>query len=222
MPTYLRPTAPTAQAALLPGDPGRALSLAQAVLEKPAMSNHNRGLWGYHGRTAEGAELTIQSTGIGGPSAVAVVEQLAELGMRRAARVGNCRGRLELGTVVVVEAAVAMDGTSAALGRSGVVRADEELTAKVARAIPGAVVGTVATVDLARGFSDLAESDEVALDLATAPLLALAGTLGLEVAALLVVSEDAEGAQAGDEQVEAAALRAARAAAAALHAIERP
>ena len=35
---------------LLPGDPGRALRLAQQLLDAPKMLNHNRGLWGYTGR----------------------------------------------------------------------------------------------------------------------------------------------------------------------------
>ena len=36
------------------------------------MLNHNRGLWGYSGTAADGAPLTIQSTGMGGPSAAIV------------------------------------------------------------------------------------------------------------------------------------------------------
>ena len=47
--------------------PGRALLLAQELLEEPKMSNHARGLWGYSGRTPAGDELTIQATGMGGP-----------------------------------------------------------------------------------------------------------------------------------------------------------
>jgi purine-nucleoside phosphorylase len=43
---HLRPTAPLADRVLLPGDPGRALLLAQELLESPRMFNHNRGLWG--------------------------------------------------------------------------------------------------------------------------------------------------------------------------------
>ena len=46
------------------------------------MSNHARGLWGYSGRTPAGAELTIQATGMGGPSAAVVLADLAELGVR--------------------------------------------------------------------------------------------------------------------------------------------
>ena len=52
MPSRLRPTASVAADAILVGDPGRALMLAQALLEQPKMSNHARGLWGYWGRTA--------------------------------------------------------------------------------------------------------------------------------------------------------------------------
>ena len=48
-PIHLHPTAPLAERVLLPGDPGRALLLAQALLAEPKMFNHNRGLWGYTG-----------------------------------------------------------------------------------------------------------------------------------------------------------------------------
>ena len=90
MPARLRPTAPIAADAILVGDPGRALMLAQALLEQPKMSNHARGLWGYTGRTPDGPTLSIQATGMGGPSAALVLADLAELGVRRAVRVGTC------------------------------------------------------------------------------------------------------------------------------------
>ena len=48
------------------------------------MFNHNRGLWGYTGTAADGEPLTIQATGIGGPSAAIVLEELIALGARRA------------------------------------------------------------------------------------------------------------------------------------------
>ena len=90
MPSRLRPTAPIAADAVLVGDPGRALMLAQALLEEPKMSNHARGLWGYSGQTPAGRPLSIQATGMGGPSAALVLADLAELGVRRAIRVGTC------------------------------------------------------------------------------------------------------------------------------------
>ena len=49
-----RPHADVAERVLLPGDPGRALRLAQQLLEAPKMLNHNRGLWGYSGAAADG------------------------------------------------------------------------------------------------------------------------------------------------------------------------
>ena len=64
-PIGLQPTAELADRVLLPGDPGRALLLAQTLIDGPRMFNHHRGLWGYTGKAADGEPLTIQSTGIG-------------------------------------------------------------------------------------------------------------------------------------------------------------
>ena len=96
-PIHLHPTAPLAERVLLPGDPGRALALAQALLVEPRMFNHNRGLWGYTGAAPDGEPLTIQSTGIGGPSAAIVLSELIALGVQRAIRVGTC-GALPTGS----------------------------------------------------------------------------------------------------------------------------
>src|SRR5207249_8525238 len=89
-PLHLRPTASLAPRVLLPGDPGRALLLAQALLHEPRMFNHHRGLWGYTGAAEDGAPLTIQATGVGGPSAAIVVRELVDLGARALVRVGTC------------------------------------------------------------------------------------------------------------------------------------
>ena len=84
--THLSPSAELAPRVLLPGDPHRALAVAQALLEKPPrMFNHSRGLWGYSGIAADGEPLTIQSTGMGGPSAAIVCEELIALGAWRSA-----------------------------------------------------------------------------------------------------------------------------------------
>src|SRR6476619_4044766 len=119
-PIHIHPTAELAPRVLLPGDPGRALLLAQSLLAEPRMFNHNRGLWGYTGAAIlDGSPLTIQSTGMGGPSAAIVVEELADLGAERFVRVGTCAAiaaGLELGELVVVSHAIAADGASRALG----------------------------------------------------------------------------------------------------------
>ncbi|HXS46997.1 MAG TPA: hypothetical protein VN756_06000, partial [Solirubrobacterales bacterium] len=116
MPIRLRPKTPLATDAILVGDPGRSLLLAQALLEEPKMSNHARGLWGYSGRTAGGDALTIQATGMGGPSAALVLADLAKLGVRRAVRVGTCSGlgaETRLGELLLAAKAEAASGSSA-------------------------------------------------------------------------------------------------------------
>src|SRR5918994_4163727 len=117
-PTVLKPHEPVAERVLLPGDPGRALRLAQQLIEGPRMLNHHRGLWGYSGPAADGALLTIQSTGLGGPSAAAVIGELVALGARRVIRVGTAAGlgATAAGDVVVAGEVLAADGASRALG----------------------------------------------------------------------------------------------------------
>ena len=89
MPLHLRPSAELAERVLLPGDPHRALAVAQALLDGPKMFNHARGLWGYTGVADDGEPLTVQSTGMGGPSAAIVCEELIALGARRLVRIGT-------------------------------------------------------------------------------------------------------------------------------------
>src|SRR6266480_253697 len=133
MPHHLRPSTDYAENALLPGDPGRALALAQQLLTEPRMSNHARGLWGYTGETPTGQPLSIQSTGMGGPSAAIVLQELAELGVRRAIRVGTC-GSLDRalghGGLIVVGEALAEDGASRALGAAEAAEPDPDLTSR--------------------------------------------------------------------------------------------
>lgn len=198
MPVHIHPTAPLAPRALLPGDPGRALALAQLVLSEPRMFNHNRGLWGYSGMAADGELLTIQSTGMGGPSAAIVLEELCDLGLECAIRVGTCGAldeELELGDLIVADAALATDGTSRALGAGERVEADAALVDSL-RAAAGhtARVGTVATVDLfydrgrsrARGLST---SRAIAIEMEAATILRVGELRGLRTACLLAVTD---------------------------------
>jgi uridine phosphorylase len=224
---HLRPSAPIAADALLPGDPGRALLLAQELLAEPKMSNHARGLWGYHGQTESGRELTIQSTGIGGPSAAIVLSELAELGVRRAVRVGTCgaldRG-LELGELLAVSEAIARDGASRELGADGRVGPDGRLGAAVgeAAAKAGGRSASVASVDLfhrppGSAAPDLAGGGAAAWELECATLFALGERLGVATAALLVVSSAGEPPRAlGQDELEQRAKLMGRAALAAL------
>jgi len=222
MPTHLRPTAPIAADAVLVGDPGRALLLAQKLLEEPKMSNHARGLWGYSGATPAGHPLTIQATGIGGPSAALVLADLAELGVRRAIRVGTAvgfRDECRLGELLVVGAAVALGGSAGAHGaESGrPVLPEPRLTELLEGELRGeGRLATIASFDAHPGDQSPPE-DVVAADMQTAPLLARARALGIEVAAVLIVAELAGAVEGLDrDELEPLEKRAGSAAAAVL------
>jgi len=186
---------------LLPGDPGRALRLAQALLDQPKMFNHNRGLWGYSGSAKlDGEALSIQSTGIGGPSAAIVASELIDLGAVRLLRVGTCRAldpALNLGDLLIAVEALAADGTSSALGAAGRVPADEVLVraaASAGRANGRRVrTGTVVSTDLfydSRGSErEWAAAGALAVEMECAALFALAGARKVSAAAVLAVSD---------------------------------
>jgi uridine phosphorylase len=223
---HLHPTAPLAPRALLPGDPGRALALATALLEAPRMFNHNRGLWGYTGVASDGEPLTIQATGMGGPSAAIVLTELIALGAARAIRVGTC-GALErslgLGELVLAREAICADGTSRALGAGERAGADAALTEALEKAAPDARAGAVVSVDL---FYDPdptragAGHGALAVEMEAATLFALGRLEGVAVGCLLTVSDtfDEQGARhrIDEETLLEAAERMGAAAVAAL------
>jgi DeoD family purine-nucleoside phosphorylase len=210
---HLRPNAPVAERVLLPGDPGRAMRLAQLLLDSPRMLNHHRGLWGYTGAAADGEPLTIQSTGMGGPSAAIVCEELIMLGARRLIRVGTSGGLVDglaLGELVVADAALAEDGASRALGGPGPVAPDEELHAALVAASDGARVATIVSADLfydpdparAAGW---VEAGAVAVEMEAATLFRVAARHGAAAACVVTVSD----LVATRERIEADALEAA-------------
>jgi uridine phosphorylase len=218
VPAHLRPTAAIASDAVLVGDPGRALLLAQELLEEPKMSNHARGLWGYSGRTPVGDALTIQATGIGGPSATLVLADLAELGVRRVVRVGTCAGSADCrpGELLVVSEAVAAGGSATSLGVAvgEVVKPDVGLTKRAGEALGGdGRPAAIASVDSHPGEQALPEG-ALAADMQTAPLLAHASSLGIAAAAILIVTEASGSATVLEkEALETAEKRAGQAAA---------
>jgi uridine phosphorylase len=213
---HLRPTAELAERVLLPGDPGRALRLAQQLIDGPKMFNHHRGLWGYSGpATGDGAPLTIQSTGMGAPSAAIVVEELLMLGARRFVRVGTCgalTGGHRLGEVIAVEGALCEDGASRALGGEGLAAPDPELLAGLGAA--GARHAVVASSDL---FYDpdpdrarrWVRAGATAVEMECAVLFGLAARHGAAAAGALAVTDLlADGSR---ERIDADGLAAAEA-----------
>jgi uridine phosphorylase len=216
-PVHLRPHEDVAERVLLPGDPGRALRLAQQLLDAPKMLNHHRGLWGYTGVAADGAPLTIQSTGLGGPSAAIVTEELIALGARRLVRIGTCGALadLPLGSLVIAGAVLAHDGVSRALGAAGELAADPELVAALIAAGNGAATGRVISTDLYYGAQTA--GDALAVDLTSGAVLAVAARHGVAAACVLAVSDRlATGERIAPEALEAAEPELGRVGAAAL------
>jgi purine-nucleoside phosphorylase len=225
-PLVLRPHAPVAERVLLPGDPGRALRLAQQLLEAPKMLNHHRGLWGYTGAAEDGHRLTIQSTGLGGPSAAAVVAELIALGARRLIRTGTAdapAGGAPPGTLLIAEAVLPRDGASRALGAEEPLPADRALVAALLEAAgAGARSGLVASADLLPEHDPAMAHESVrqgalAVDLTTAAVLAAAARHGAAAACVLAISgvlgsEDTRLGQDAIEEVEADLGRVAAAA----------
>ena len=226
---HLHPTAPLAPRALLPGDPGRALALATALLEAPRMFNHNRGLWGYTGTAADGAPLTIQSTGMGGPSAVIVLEELIALGLERAIRVGTA-GALEpslaLGELVIATEAICADGTSRALGSGERESADAATLDALRRCAPDAHAGAIVTSDLF--YEDGPErldawraAGALAVEMEAAPLFATGRRRGVAIGAVVAITDLLAGrpGRLGTEERREAGIAAGRLGAGALGAL---
>jgi uridine phosphorylase len=222
VPLHLRPNTPYAADALLPGDPGRALALAQQLLTEPKMSNHARGLWGYTGETPEGQALSIQSTGMGGASAAIVLNELAELGVERAIRVGTCGAidaGLRHGELVVASDALAEDGASRALGAGEVVEPDPELTGRLAAGLASGVAPSrIVSTDLFYGGDpeDWRRRGAVAVEMEAATLFTVAHRRGAAAGCVLAVTDDPARNRIGADALAQAELRLGAVALAAL------
>jgi uridine phosphorylase len=216
-PVHLRPHAAVSERVILPGDPGRALRLAQELTSAPKMLNHNRGLWGYTGVAADGLPLTIQSTGMGGPSAAIVVHELIALGARRIVRAGTCGALVDLplGSLIAADAVIGEDGTSRALGVEGAQAPDAALLA----ALPGER-GTVVTRDLFYEDGDPGwPAGAIAVEMEAAAVFAVAAQHDVAAACLLLVTDRLAGGgreRIGIDELHAAELVLGRAALAAL------
>lgn len=103
-----------AEYALLPGDPGRVEALAKALGSAQYLNTHRE----YTSWLAvvEGHNVLVCSTGMGGPSVAIGLEELARLGIKNFIRVGTTgciQENINLGDVIINNAAVRLEGTSA-------------------------------------------------------------------------------------------------------------
>ena len=115
MPIHLRAEqGDYAPAVLCPGDPRRAEYIAKTFFDPGArLVNEERGMLGFTG-TFGGKPISVQSTGMGTPSAGIVFEELVMLGATRLIRVGTCGGlqtHLRMADTVIALAASPDDRT---------------------------------------------------------------------------------------------------------------
>jgi uridine phosphorylase len=212
-PIHLNPATDVAERVLLPGDPQRALAVATALLAEPKMLNTRRGLWGYTGTAPDGGLVTVQSTGMGGPSAAIVTEELIGLGARTLIRIGTCGALvddLELGQLLAVESALAADGTSRALGAGEWADPDPAITAALGvEARP--TVSSDVFYERREGIQDQwVRAGAVAVEMEAAALLTVASRHeGVKAACLLAVTDKITGdrERMDQEELEAVGVR---------------
>ena len=102
-----------AERVLLPGDPRRARHIAETYFDEPRLVSEERGMLGFTG-TYDGVPVSVQTSGMGCPSASIAVEELVMLGAKTILRVGTCGAydpRMRLGDLVIATAAAPSDGT---------------------------------------------------------------------------------------------------------------
>jgi uridine phosphorylase len=100
--------------AFLPGDPGRVPKIAERFEDARDLGSH-REYRAFGGRIGSEKVVAV-STGIGGPAAAIAIEELARLGVKVMIRVGTCGAitpDIQVGSVIVADSAVRMDGASA-------------------------------------------------------------------------------------------------------------
>ena len=208
-----------AEACLLPGDPLRAKYIAETFFDNPVQRNSERGMLGYTG-TFEDRPVSVQATGMGCPSAAIVVEELAQLGVKRMLRIGTCGGLqpdLELGNLIVAVSAVAADSTAQHLiGEPHAPTADWELVhgaVHAAKELGKPVrVGPIVSSDLFYNPDDgqyqrWSDRGILAVEMEAAVLFTLGALRKLKTGCLLTVSDvvvEGEFVRISDEEMRAA------------------
>jgi DeoD family purine-nucleoside phosphorylase len=222
MPVHLRAEpsdyAPTV---LVPGDPKRAEHIAETCFDPGARCvNAERGMLGFTG-TFQGRPISVQSVGMGGPSAAIYYSELIQLGARRIVRVGTAGGLkpgLKMGDTLIAMSATPDDRTVETLlqGEAHAPTATYqlvELAARLAREQGATVhVGPVVTSGL---FYDRREGvmgrwrerGHLGVEMEVAVLYTLAALHQIESVAMMTVSDliedDGSSERISDEQLRA-------------------
>jgi DeoD family purine-nucleoside phosphorylase len=187
---------------LIPGDPNRATTIASRFdggLEGTRLVNENRLLLGYSG-TVNGRPVSVQTSGMGGPSIGVVTEELIRLGARQLVRVGTSgalRADIVLGDLIIATSATPVDGTVTTFmgGKPYAPAADFALTHAIVHAaerlgVPHHV-GPIATIDAfshyhpdPRFVAPWRDAGVLAVEMEASVLFYLAAVRGVQAACL--------------------------------------
>ncbi len=182
---------------LLPGDPNRARLIAETFFTAPRLYTDYRGLLGYTGSYG-GAEVSVQTTGMGCPSLAIVVEELVRLGAKTLVRVGTAgivANTVVPGDLIVAQASVPRDGTTRMYlgGDVCAPSASFAVTRALVDAAPGAHVGLIQTEDAfyasrPEDVARLRERGVLAVEMEASALFLLGQLRGVQTGCALVAS----------------------------------
>lgn len=222
MPVHLRAEpSDYASAVLVPGDPKRARYIAEQFFDPGARCvNDERGALGFTG-TFNGRPISVQSSGMGGPSAAIYYSELIQLGARRLIRVGTAgalKPGLRMGDTVVALSATGDDMTASLLvgGEPHAPTADWDLleaTVRIARekgatVHVGAVVSSALFYDPRPGLMRRwKERGHLAVEMEVAVLYTLGALHGIQTVGLMtvsdIISDDGASERISDEELKA-------------------
>ncbi|OPX18282.1 hypothetical protein BXT86_02175 [candidate division WOR-3 bacterium 4484_100] len=186
---------------LLVGDPARAEKISK-VLKDAKLVNKNRGLLGFTGIYKD-MSISVQTTGMGCPSAGIVMEELIQLEVKRFIRVGTCGGigaHIKPLDIIAAIAATPVDGTTrtylngephAPYATFEILKAGYDVAKKMNLKV---YFGGVASVDVFYNpFPDyvpkLRARGILAVEMETSLIYYLANKNGLSAASFLLVSD---------------------------------
>ncbi len=209
-----------AESVLLPGDPRRARYIAENFFEDTRLVTEERGMLGYTG-AYRGRTVSVQTTGMGCPSAAIVTEELIRLGAKNLLRVGTCGGyhpEMKLGDLVIATAAAPADGTVSTItqGTPYAPAAHFDLVHAAYHAAKGLdrepFVGPIVSSDL---FYDSEKDPQalwhslgvLAVEMEASAIFTLAAIHGVRAGCILMVSDAIS--TGGVERIEESALAGA-------------
>lgn len=204
MPIHLRAdTGDYAPNVLCPGDPRRATYIAETFFDPGFRCvNEERGMVGYTG-TFDGRPISVQTTGMGCPSAGIVFEELVMLGVQRLVRVGTCGGLkdgMRMGDTVIGISATAEDETPLRIAQmpsyapTGTFEL-AETAARLSRESGATVhVGPVVTSGVfydpdPTTFARWKRTGHVGVEMEAAMMYTIAAVHGIEALAMMTVSD---------------------------------